>query len=265
MKMTRSCHYCGRKLQSLTAMVADSLPAEVAALPMMCDCSGSVAADKAATEDQERRRRDKEEGARFAASGMPEGFRSRVFGPGCLPRAEMRAAYGEAWRWVQAVIRGARCRPMLYVAGDLGTGKTWLAACCANALVHAGRWVTWRRYGDLLRDIKDTYSDRSTMAERALLEWFGRRARFLVIDDLGKDKPSEWAVSRLYDIIDSRYAAGRSTIFTTNYGGDALIDRLTPRDGRGNVLDEVTPRAIVDRLREVSLAVRLEGGSLRCR
>lgn len=261
--LTRTCPYCGRALQTLSAALAEEVPDDIAALPIACDCPESEEADKAATEEQERKKRDAEEGKRHAASGMPDYYRAFRFGKNCMPRSDLRPAYASAWQWCKDAIHHKEHSPMLYIAGNLGTGKTCLAASCVNSFIRAGRWVTWRRYGDLLRDIKDCYSDKSTTAERALIDRYGKQIDILVIDDLGKDKASEWAVSRIFDIIDARYSARKKTIITTNYGGNALIDRLTPRDRSGNALDDVTPAAIVDRLREISQAIKLTGASLR--
>lgn len=56
----------------------------------------------------------------------------------------------------------------------------------------------------------------------------------LVLDDLGREKPSEWVVERLYVLIDARYGANLPTVVTTNFsldelaarGYDAMLSRL---------------------------------------
>ena len=50
-----------------------------------------------------------------------------------------------------------------------------------------------------------------------------------MIDDIGKEPPTEWAISTVYNIINGRYEAYLPTIVTTNYDTEALIDRMTPR------------------------------------
>ncbi len=39
---------------------------------------------------------------------------------------------------------------------------------------------------------------------------------YLVLDDFGIQRNTEWEMEMLYDLIDSRYAEGRFTIITTN-------------------------------------------------
>jgi DNA replication protein DnaC len=56
----------------------------------------------------------------------------------------------------------------------------------------------------------------------------------LVLDDLGREKVTDWATERLYVLVNERYNRRRPTIVTTNYspdelaarGYDALVSRL---------------------------------------
>ena len=81
----------------------------------------------------------------------------------------------------------------------------------------------------------------------------------LVIDDMGKEPPTEWAISTIYNIINGRYEAYLPTIVTTNYDADTLIRRMTTRDTR----DDTTARATIDRLMEMCRAIALTGESWR--
>lgn len=59
-------------------------------------------------------------------------------------------------------------------------------------------------------------------------------APLLVLDDLGREKPTEWVTDRLYVLVNRRYNAMLPTIVTTNYplselaerGYDAMVSRL---------------------------------------
>ena len=81
----------------------------------------------------------------------------------------------------------------------------------------------------------------------------------LIIDDIGKEPPTEWAISTIYNIINGRYEAYQPTIITTNYDTDALIQRMTPRDTR----DDTTAKATLDRLMEMCRGVTMAGDSWR--
>ena len=83
----------------------------------------------------------------------------------------------------------------------------------------------------------------------------------LVIDDIGKEPPTEWAISTVYNIINGRYEAYLPTVVTTNYDTDTLIVRMTAKDTR----DDTTARATIDRLMEMCRGIALTGESWRGR
>lgn len=79
----------------------------------------------------------------------------------------------------------------------------------------------------------------------------------LVIDDLGKESPTDWAVERLFRVVDGRYNAERPVIVTTQFERPALIRRLS----RGG--DSENAVALVSRLCEMCGTVRTDGPDRR--
>jgi len=49
----------------------------------------------------------------------------------------------------------------------------------------------------------------------------------LVLDDMGRESPTDWAKSTMFELIDSRYTEGKTTIFTSNYDLDGLAERVS--------------------------------------
>lgn len=145
----------------------------------------------------------------------------------------------------------------LFIAGPPGTGKTHIAAAIANHLIAQGRPVVCMTMIDLLERIKRTYSQ-THENEGAVLNLY-KTVPLLVIDDIGKEPPTEWAISTIYNIINGRYEAYLPTIVTTNYSTDDLIARMTPRETK----DDTTARATIDRLMEMCRGVTLAGESWR--
>lgn len=130
-----------------------------------------------------------------------------------------------------------------YVHGTTGDGKTTKAAELLEGWLAEGmgdaRWVS---SVTLLSEIADTYGGRGSE-----LEVVGRYATcgLLVVDDLGKERATEWSLSKLFQIFDERYANHRPTIVTTQYGAAELARTMAKGSG-----DDATAQAIVSRIRE---------------
>lgn len=151
---------------------------------------------------------------------------------------------------------GEDCGKGLFLVGVRGVGKSHLAAAITNAVIGQGVGVIFTTAYDLLARIKATYSTQD-IDEGAVLNVY-RTIPLLVIDDPGKEQPTEWSLSRLYSIIDYRYRNLLPVIITSNYGDKELVERLTPQYG-----DRQTALALVDRLFEMCLAVPMGGQSWR--
>lgn len=111
-----------------------------------------------------------------------------------------------------------------YVFGNPGTGKTHRA--CQHALweLERGRRVLFTTTLDMVSRIKSTYgTSESTEAEISRY----LKPDLVVLDDLGKEKPSEWIVEQMYRIIDGRYNRCKKTLVTSNYTRPQLVERYS--------------------------------------
>lgn len=120
----------------------------------------------------------------------------------------------------------------LVLSGPSGCGKTHLAVGIMRSMVQAGslgytggRFIT---ASELLMEIRGTYNGDKFVNEADLVECFGN-VDFLVLDDLGAEKATEWAIATLYLIIDRRYREMKPTIVTTNLSVDDIASYLSPR------------------------------------
>ena len=146
----------------------------------------------------------------------------------------------------------------LLISGSIGSGKTHIAAAIANHLLRQGVAVICMSEKKLYGRIKETFSG-DGHHESSVLRLY-EQAPLLIIDDIGKVQMTEWTISTLYAIIDSRYEAMKPLIVTTNYGNADLVRRLTPPGGDG-----VAAEAIIDRLVQMCEGIVMNGPSHRRR
>lgn len=134
------------------------------------------------------------------------------------------SADSELGRRVYALARAGRGA---YLWGEPGTGKTHAAACSVR-MCHArgigAKLVTAKR---LLDEVRAGYDggDRGAL-ERAA------RVPLLALDDLGAERPTEWAMEQISSLIDGRVSAGLPTVVTSNYRIGQLRDLWGGMEGK---------------------------------
>ncbi|MCH3943903.1 MAG: ATP-binding protein [Atopobiaceae bacterium] len=79
----------------------------------------------------------------------------------------------------------------------------------------------------------------------------------LVLDDLGKESNTRWALTMLFTLVNARYERMLPTVITSQYTMEGLRQRLSQKGERE------TAEAIVSRLSETCMDVALVGGDRR--
>ena len=136
----------------------------------------------------------------------------------------------------------------LIMWGDVGTGKSFAAACIANYLLDLKVPVIMTSFVKLLEVIQSGKEQ-----ESAILSRFGY-AKLVIFDDLGAERGTDYALEKVYNIIDSRYRKKLPMILTTNLTLDEMKDEADMRYKR-----------IYDRIFEICYPMQFTGPSWRKR
>lgn len=134
----------------------------------------------------------------------------------------------------------------LLLWGDVGTGKSFAAACIANQLLSNKTPVVMTSFVKLLEMISSNEETESSVIRRI------NRAKLVIFDDLGAERGTGYSLEKVYDIIDSRYRRKKPMILTTNLTVDEMKRETDPRYSR-----------IYDRVFECCYPVHFTGNSWR--
>lgn len=134
--------------------------------------------------------------------------------------------------------------------GNVGTGKTYLAACIANKIIEDYQIrVKMRNIPQIINDIEkggfdidknDYYRKLSSVS-------------LLILDDFGIERNTEYVNEMVYQIINTRYESKKPTIISTNIPLDVIM----------NGSNDIDKERIYSRLREMCIPVKIAGQDIR--
>lgn len=130
--------------------------------------------------------------------------------------------------------------------GNVGTGKTFYAACIANALIDSGRPCLVTNFVRLANELNANFDRRQEFLDGL------NRYDLLVIDDLAAERDTEYMSEIVQTVIDSRYRAKLPTIITTNLTAEELKNPA-----------EIRRQRTYSRLLEMCLPVEITGKDRR--
>jgi DNA replication protein DnaC len=118
----------------------------------------------------------------------------------------------------------------MFIHGPVKSGKTiWsiflmLEACKQRYLNGTNETIEFIKTAEMFNDIKRCYDD----ASRNEQEYLDRLSEtdFLVLDDFGAERPTDWVLSLLYLLVDRRYENMKTTIYTSNHDLKEISKRL---------------------------------------
>lgn len=172
-----------------------------------------------------------------------DGVRDRLVSACRFETAQETPELKKCRRYVEQWPEMLRANSGLLFWGNTGNGKTYAAACIANALIDRGIPAMVTSFPSILA------SDWETRAEiTAQLNCY----KLLVLDDLGAERGSDYALETVYRVVDERYKSRLPLIVTTNL---TLEDLCKPKN--------MDYQRIYDRVLEMCVPVVFEGSSIR--
>ena len=200
----------------------------------------------------ERSRREKLRIAKlFSSARIPRAYEGDTFADYTVTDGNRKAV--EAARWMLAGGSG------VFLYGTKGTGKTKLAAIIANERARAGSPVLFASVPDLMADIRASFDGGKTAETVQAV----KETPFLVLDDLGSEKMSEWVGEQLFCIVNHRYNERLQTVVTSNYSPTEIIGHMATVDRRGNVIDDLQGQRIMSRIYGMCERVEIKGKDWR--
>lgn len=125
----------------------------------------------------------------------------------------------------------------LLLFGAVGTGKTFAAACIANALLE-------QNYSVVMTSLVTLMDNADELIRRM------NKIDLLILDDLGAERSTDYGFERIYAVCDSRYRCGKPVIYTSNLPLDTFKHTEDIRCAR--IYDRVLERCYPVEFRGVS-------------
>ncbi len=145
---------------------------------------------------------------------------------GCSPRENMQAILKECKSFVQGFPNNAE---NLLLCGGCGLGKTHLSSAVAHELLLRGVDVLYVSSNSLFPMLEDIHFGRD-VSERA--DYIVRKINdcdLLILDDLGSEFVTQFTISELFGIINTRIMNDKKMIISTNLNSARLAEVYTGR------------------------------------
>lgn len=206
------CGVCGERKQAwIDWMPDENGKKQTKLVPVMCKCE-EAADNRNDIEDKRKRFAHELRQLRDTYSVQQEGANHITFETDDNPDGKISRTlrrYVEKWD----EMRDNNIGILLY--GNKGTGKSFYAACVANALADNGVRTCFTTTARMMNILQGTWEKTGAIDHL-------NNFRLVVLDDLGAERDTPYGSEMMYNIIDSRYRVGMPIIITTNIDIDEM-------------------------------------------
>lgn len=211
-------------------------------VPCICDCRAAELEKERKTDEYQQRMitisRMK------TASMMANKYQTASFSKYKV-RSGNKRAYTMSVKYVERFSEMKKKNQGLLFYGTVGTGKSYTAACIANELLQNCIPVIMTSFVKILQDIQGSKDEASYIQ-------ILNSASLLIIDDLGAERSTDYALEKVYNVVDSRIRAGKPLILTTNLDLSDMLD-----------CQDIRYKRVYDRIFEACYPVQMSGESFR--
>ncbi len=180
-------------------------------LPVMCECQKKEYEE---FEERKRKRQNEEYISSIKSIGIPdEEYRKWRFSSDDMRLSKISNVcrkYCKNWDKVYKDNHG------IIMYGDVGTGKTFYAACIVNELAEMGINVLMTNIPVLISKMGSNFESEKELVLKKISS-----VPLLVLDDFGVERASDYTIEKTYEIIDTRYRSGKPVIITTNQDAES--------------------------------------------
>ncbi len=155
-----------------------------------------------------------------------------------------KAASAETRKYAQNIDKNIRDGKNVVFFGDVGTGKSFFAACLVNSAIDKGYRCLFTSFPKVINEIIAASDKQGYINEIANYD-------LVVFDDFGTERNTDFANEQIYQIVNARYLARKPVIITTNMDKNELNTK------------DMNKKRILSRIFERSTVIAMSGEDRR--
>jgi len=256
------CKFCGKPLYKVQLFRRDGNDWKPIGIPFIesCDCE-EAQKERELRQLQEYLQREKANKIKTLLdySGLGEIYLDKTFDN--WNKKYNKAAYNAVFNYAKSWPKMSEQGKGLYIYGAYGTGKTHLVAALANYVIK--KYLIRVIFGTITKlfmPLKDAIG----LGDTYLLQRERERlykVDLLIIDDLGKERPTDFVSEELYMLINTRYENKKPIVITSNYTLEEFADKYDK--WTKDYGDKDLGSAMKSRLFEMCYYIKMDGPDYR--